>query len=225
MRGMGGRMRQAAWLASLVVAGAGVVGIPSAIRAEAPLGIPLDGARLAQAETGASSPSTSGDRRDEPPRAGATTIPSPDEPIGRKVVWGAIAFTAGGSYSSAWRYPTKAEAEAEVLKKCAKFGDGKCEVIAFEGRLCAALASYNGRGLRVAYTGAGLTVPERLTEIGNGPLQRRSADAQGVRATHARVRRRPLRRGPAPPQPCQRVTTSASAGRSRCACASQAVPT
>ena len=73
-------------------------------------------------------------------------------------VWGALAFTANGSYASAWGQATKAEAEADVLKKCAKFGDGTCEVIAFEGRLCAALATHRSRTLRVSYTGGGTSV-------------------------------------------------------------------
>lgn len=74
--------------------------------------------------------------------------------------WGALAFTAGGSYASAWRHATKAEAEADVLKRCAKLSDGNCEVIAFAGETCAALATYKGRSFRVAYTGAGVSVAE-----------------------------------------------------------------
>jgi hypothetical protein len=93
-------------------------------------------------------------------------VRGPDSPAPTRVaegekkapVWGALAFTANGSYSSAWGQATKAEAEADVVKKCAKFGDGKCEVIAFEGRFCAALATHRSRTLRVSYTGGGTSV-------------------------------------------------------------------
>ena len=78
--------------------------------------------------------------------------------------WGAIAFTADGSFSSAWKSSSKAEAEASVLKACAKFGRGACEVISFPGQLCAALATYIGshgrRSYKLSYTAGGMTSPE-----------------------------------------------------------------
>lgn len=87
--------------------------------------------------------------------------PSTGRPAAER--WGALAFTAAGGYGSAWRYATKAEAEAAVLKSCTKLDEGRCEVISFEGRYCAALASYRVSGkrkiLRGAYTGAGESVP------------------------------------------------------------------
>lgn len=46
--------------------------------------------------------------RSDPPRA--PSAPNKSEK------WGALAFTAGGSYASAWQHSTKAEAEADVLK-------------------------------------------------------------------------------------------------------------
>src|SRR5437667_10599134 len=61
--------------------------------------------------------------------------PGPPGP-GPSPYWGAIAFTADGSYSSAWKMPSKAEAEAKVAVGCAKFGRGKCEVVSFRGELC-----------------------------------------------------------------------------------------
>jgi len=102
----------------------------------------------------------------EPAPAPAPTVRGPGSPAPMRVaesdkkapVWGALAFTANGSYASAWGQATKAEAEADVVKKCAKFGDGKCEVIAFEGRFCAALATHRSRTLRVSYTGGGTSV-------------------------------------------------------------------
>jgi len=89
--------------------------------------------------------------------SGSTTPVKPD-------YWGAIAFTADGSFSTAWKQPSKAEAEADVAKRCAKFGRGSCEVIGFRGELCAALATYagahSGRRYKLSYTGGGLTSPE-----------------------------------------------------------------
>ena len=40
------------------------------------------------------------------------------------VLWAAIGFTADGSYYSAWKYASKAEAEAQVAKKCSAYGRG-----------------------------------------------------------------------------------------------------
>jgi uncharacterized protein DUF4189 len=78
--------------------------------------------------------------------------------------WGAIAFTADGSFSTAWKQPSKAEAEADVAKKCAKFGRGACEVIGFSGALCAGLATYigahSGKRYKLSFTGGGLTSPD-----------------------------------------------------------------
>jgi hypothetical protein len=75
-------------------------------------------------------------------------------------LWGAIGFTSDGSYSTAWKQPSKAEAEAKVAVACAKFGRGRCEIISFPGNICAALASYSNRRYRGAYTAGGSTTPE-----------------------------------------------------------------
>jgi len=78
--------------------------------------------------------------------------------------YGAIAFTADGSYSTAWKQSSKAEAEADVAKRCAKFGRGACEVVGFGGSICAALATYigahSGRRYKLSFTGGGTTSPE-----------------------------------------------------------------
>jgi hypothetical protein len=78
--------------------------------------------------------------------------------------WGALAFTADGSYSRAWGQKSKAEAEAAVLRNCAKFGRGACEVISFSGKLCAALASYRRQpgtpDHKISYTSGGETLAE-----------------------------------------------------------------
>jgi hypothetical protein len=89
--------------------------------------------------------------------------PAPAQPA-KPAYWGAIAFTADGSFSTAWKQPSKAEAEADVAKKCAKFGRGACEVIGFSGSLCAALATYlgahSGKRYKLSFTGGGLTSPD-----------------------------------------------------------------
>lgn len=90
--------------------------------------------------------------------------------------WGAIAFTADGSYASIWKMPSKAEAEVEVAKKCSEYGRGRCEIVSFSGQQCVALASFNGayRGRRwnLAYTDGGVTYPEAQ----NGAMARCNAD-------------------------------------------------
>jgi hypothetical protein len=75
-------------------------------------------------------------------------------------VWGAIAFTSDGSYATVWKVASKAEAEADVAKRCARMGHGACETVSFPGELCVALANYRGGGYRAAYTGGGQTSPE-----------------------------------------------------------------
>src|SRR4051812_35884651 len=37
-------------------------------------------------------------------------------------LWGAIAFTSDGSHATVWKAPSKAEAEANVAKRCARLG-------------------------------------------------------------------------------------------------------
>ena len=78
--------------------------------------------------------------------------------------WGAIAFTADGSYSSAWKAPSQPEAEARVLKQCASYGRGSCEVIAFSGQECVGLATFIGNYRRrrwlLSFTAGGMTYPD-----------------------------------------------------------------
>lgn len=79
-------------------------------------------------------------------------------------LWGAIAFTADGSYATGWKHASKPEAEADVAKRCAKFGRGACEVVAFRGELCVALSTYigshSGRRWKLSFTGGGTTSPQ-----------------------------------------------------------------
>jgi Domain of unknown function (DUF4189) len=78
--------------------------------------------------------------------------------------WGAIAFTADGSYSSVWKMPSRPEAEAAVLKQCASYGRGSCEVSSFSGQECVGLATFLGNYRRrrwlLSFTAGGMTYPE-----------------------------------------------------------------
>jgi hypothetical protein len=98
-----------------------------------------------------------------PPRLAPT--PPPEEPVASgNSWWGAIGFTADGSFSSAWKMVAKAEAEAEVAKKCASLGRGSCEVVSFSGHECAGLATFIGnygrRHWKLSFTWGGNTYPD-----------------------------------------------------------------
>jgi hypothetical protein len=87
-----------------------------------------------------------------------------DPAAGRPSYFGAIAFTADGSWATSWQKPSRAEAEADVAKRCAAFGRGSCKVIAFTGEECVGLATFIGRSGRtrwkLSFTGGGATGPE-----------------------------------------------------------------
>jgi hypothetical protein len=79
----------------------------------------------------------------------------------RHEVFGALAFTADGSFASAWKFRSKTEVEARVLGECAAFNRGHCEVVSLPRELCAAIATYfAGTTRKVTYAGAGLTPAE-----------------------------------------------------------------
>ena len=91
--------------------------------------------------------------------------PAPNQPsTTADFYWGAIAFTADGSYSSVWKKSSQPEAEARVLKQCASYGRGACEVTSFSGQQCAGLASFIGNYRRrrwlLSFTAGGMTYPE-----------------------------------------------------------------
>jgi hypothetical protein len=101
--------------------------------------------------------------------------------------WGAIGFTADGSYSSAWKMPSKAEAEAMVAIGCAKFGRGKCEVVSFPGEFCVGLAHFSGvsgrRRWQLTFTAAGMTTPDAQ----KAALERCNADSRTSRRCQLRI--------------------------------------
>jgi Domain of unknown function (DUF4189) len=91
--------------------------------------------------------------------------------------WGAIGFTADGSYWSAWKQPSKGEAEAVAAKGCSKFGrSGGCEVASFSGQECVSLAtfigSYGRRRWSLSFTAGSDTYPSAQ----NAALARCNAD-------------------------------------------------
>lgn len=91
---------------------------------------------------------------------GAQSSPEASD-VTATTMFGAIAFTADGSYASVWKSLGEAESEADVLKRYAGFGRGACKVVSFDGRLCAALASFKGRRgkghWKLAFTAGGTT--------------------------------------------------------------------
>jgi hypothetical protein len=94
------------------------------------------------------------------PASGTPTAPS----SGKSDLWGALAFTADGSWATAWTKPSKADAEGNVAVACAKFGRGECKIISFDGDYCAALATYIGshsrRRYKLSFSGGGRSVHE-----------------------------------------------------------------
>jgi hypothetical protein len=131
---------------------------PPESQAPPPLNLP------AQAPPPLNLPPSSSPKADYvPPRLAPT--PPPEAPgASANSLWGAIGFTADGSFSSAWKMAAKPEAEAEVAKKCASMGRGSCEVVSFSGHECAALATFIGnygrRHWKLSFTLGGNTYPE-----------------------------------------------------------------
>ncbi len=91
------------------------------------------------------------------------TPPAVQPNAAQVVPWGAIAFTADGSWSTAWKEASRADAEAIVLKRCASFGHGGCEVVTASGQECVGLATfignYRGRRWQLSFTAGGMTYP------------------------------------------------------------------
>jgi hypothetical protein len=91
--------------------------------------------------------------------------PAPNQPNSPSdIYWGAIGFTADGSYSSVWKMASQPEAEAQVLRQCARFGHGGCEVTTVSGQQCVGLATFIGnyqrRRWNLSFTAIGPTYPE-----------------------------------------------------------------
>jgi hypothetical protein len=74
------------------------------------------------------------------PGGGNAPLPQPSP----SNYWGAIGFTADGSWQAVWRIQSKPEAEAQAAIGCAKFGRGECKVVSFSGDSCVGLATFIG---------------------------------------------------------------------------------
>ncbi|MGO8908113.1 MAG: DUF4189 domain-containing protein [Bradyrhizobium sp.] len=125
----------------------------------------------------APAPSPSTPRMDYIPPSFAPTPAPPSQPsTSTELPWGAIGFTADGSYSSNWKMPSRPEAEAKAAKGCAQFGRGGCQVVSFSGQECVALAtfigSYRRRRWNLSFTAGGTTYPEAQ----NAAMARCNAD-------------------------------------------------
>jgi hypothetical protein len=91
---------------------------------------------------------------------GTPTLRPPGSGGSSGTVYGAIAFTADGSYATAWKRATQSDAEAHVAKECAAFGRGACRTIGFSGEYCVALVHFRSRRWRISFPGSGTTYPE-----------------------------------------------------------------
>ena len=114
-----------------------------------------------------SAPASSYPPADYAPRVTPSIPSQPNQPQSipsNETSWGAIGFTADGSYSSIWKMNSQAEAEAAVAKKCAEYGRGACRVVSFSGQECVALATFIGpykrRRWALSFTAGGTTYPE-----------------------------------------------------------------
>ena len=110
------------------------------------------------------------------PNPSGRPSPNPAPNPSETVFWGAIGFTADGSYSSTWRMASQAEAEARVARKCAEFGRGGCQVSVFSGQECAALTTFIGNYRRrrwsLSFTAGGMSYPEAQ----NAAMERCNSD-------------------------------------------------
>ncbi len=101
-----------------------------------------------------------------PPPPPAFNSPAPPPPLNDSpgVFWGALAFTADGSWATAWKEASKAQAEVTVLQNCLALRHGNCDVATVSGQECVALASFAGnygrRRWQLAFTAGGVTYPE-----------------------------------------------------------------
>ena len=75
--------------------------------------------------------------------------------------FGALAFTADGSFASVWQVASRAEAEARVRDDCLRYERGACEVVSFGATVCAAIATAQiAEDRKITYSGGGLSRDE-----------------------------------------------------------------
>ncbi len=109
-----------------------------------------------------------------PPQAGQSPPPQ----------FGAIAFTADGSFSAVWKRGSTGEAQTQVLAACAKFRRGECQVVSFREELCAAIASFRtAKDLKVTYAGGGVA----RADAKRSALERCNSDSRAHRTCQVRT--------------------------------------
>lgn len=98
--------------------------------------------------------------------------------------FGALAFTADGSFTAVWKQASKDAAEAKVETDCKRLGRGACEVVGFRQELCAAIASYRiSKKLAATYAGGGVT----RADAKRSALERCNGDARARRTCRVRA--------------------------------------
>jgi hypothetical protein len=114
----------------------------------------------------------------------AQDSPAPSQASMPAPEFGAIAFTADGSFTAVWKRASKSEAEAKVLADCAKLKRGACEGVGFRQELCAAIASYRtAKDLRATYAGGGVT----RSDAQRSALERCNRDSRSRRLCRVRA--------------------------------------
>lgn len=109
---------------------------------------------------------------------------APQSDMGLAPKYGAIAFTADGSYSAVWKRRTKSEAEAQARADCTKLKRGECQVVGFRQELCAAIATFRtSKDLKVTYAGGGVT----KADAKRAALERCNADDRARRTCQVRT--------------------------------------
>ena len=98
-------------------------------------------------------------------------------------LFGAVAFTADGSFASAWKWSSKKAVEARVLSQCSKFKRGPCQVATVRNGLCASIANFSEGMASVTYAGAGIT-PEDARRVA---LRRCNGDSRSNRNCRIRT--------------------------------------
>ena len=98
--------------------------------------------------------------------------------------FGALAFTADGSFTAVWKQESKNGAEAKVLADCEKLKRGACQVVGFRQELCAAIASFRtAKDLTATYAGGGVT----RDDAKRSALERCNGDARARRTCQVRT--------------------------------------
>ncbi len=86
------------------------------------------------------------------------STPWPGQDSATPPKFGALAFTADGSFTAVWKQDSKDVAVAKVEADCKRMGRGACQVVGFRQELCAAIASFRtAKDLTATYAGGGVT--------------------------------------------------------------------